>query len=122
MRSVRSKQVTRVEHKQVARMESITEAVLILEFAVIVFLIWAASLDYRANQYLQAWAKENAPFLGYLLSGYLAAMLTGVLIGSIALFVQDKGKRRKGKRGKGNREKGKRPPGTRMGVTDQNIS
>lgn len=76
--------------------QTLTEGVLILEFAVIVLLVWAVSLEYRANKYLQAWANANAPVLGYLLNGYLAAMLAGVLIGSIVLFVQN----RPGKTGK----------------------
>ncbi len=80
--------------------QTLTEAVLILEFAVIVILVWAVSLEYRANQYLQAWTNQNAPFLGYLLNGYLAAMLAGVLIGSTALFVQNRPGR--GKRGSPN--------------------
>lgn len=76
--------------------QTLTEVTLILEFGVIVGLVWAVSLEYRANQYLQAWANQNAPVLGYLLNGYLAAMLAGILIGSIVLFVQN----RPGKKGK----------------------
>ncbi len=76
--------------------ERITETVLIVEFALIVFLVWGVSLEFRANQYLQTWVNEKAPFLGYLLNGYLAAILAGVLVGSIVLFAQNrpgKGKR-----------------------------
>jgi hypothetical protein len=68
--------------------QTLTEAVLLLEFGVIVLLVWAVSLEYRANQYMQIWADQNAPLLGYLLNGYLAAIMAGVLLGSIALYVQ----------------------------------
>jgi len=73
--------------------DTLTQAVLILEFGVIVVLVWGVSLEYRANQYLQAWVNERAPLLGYLLNGYLAAMLGGVLVGSIILFLQNRPRR-----------------------------
>src|SRR5437867_8446017 len=39
--------------------DTLTQAVLILEFGVIVVLVWGVSLEYRANQYLQAWLNEH---------------------------------------------------------------
>ena len=63
--------------------------VLFLQFLLIVVLVVALSSEYQANQYQQSWIAANAPWLQYLLNGYMAAALIGILIGAAVLLVAD---------------------------------
>jgi len=59
------------------------------EFGLIVLLVYGLSAEYRSNAYQQDWISSNAPTLQYLVNGYLAAMLLGVLIGGGVLLAAD---------------------------------
>ncbi len=63
--------------------------VLFLQFLFIVLLVYALSSEYQSNQYQQNWVSANAPWLQYLLNGYMAAALIGILIGATFLLVAD---------------------------------
>jgi len=63
--------------------------VLFLQFLFIVFLVYALSVEYQSNQYQQSWISANAPWLQYLLNGYMAAALIGILIGAGFLLAAD---------------------------------
>jgi hypothetical protein len=63
--------------------------VVFLEFLLIVVLVAALSSEYQSNQYQQSWVFANAPWLQYLLNGYMAAALIGILIGAAVLLVAD---------------------------------
>lgn len=62
---------------------------LYLQFLFIVLLIFALSTEYQANQYQQTWVSANAPWLQFLLNGYMAAALVGILIGGAVLLIAD---------------------------------
>ena len=66
--------------------DKITLAILIGEYAAIVALIWALSLEYQSNAYMRAWIDQNAAPVGYILNGYFAALLLGILVGALAMF------------------------------------
>lgn len=72
--------------------------VLFLQFVFIVFLVYALSAEYQSNQYQQSWVSANVPWLQYLLNGYMAAALIGILLGGALLLVADitRNRRRKG--------------------------
>ena len=59
------------------------------QFGLIVLLVYALSAEYRSNPYQQDWILANAPPLQYLLNGYLAAGLIGILIGGFVLLLAD---------------------------------
>jgi hypothetical protein len=69
--------------------------VLFLQFLLIVLLVYALSAEYQSNQYQQSWVSANAPWLQYLLNGYMAAALIGILIGGAFLLVADIRRNRK---------------------------
>ena len=68
---------------------------LYVQFALIVLFVYGLSSEYRSNPYQQDWIWNNAPILAYVLNGYLAAMLVGVLIGGGVLLVSDYWRNRK---------------------------
>ena len=72
--------------------------VLFVQFLFIVLLVYALSSEYQSNQYQQGWVSANAPWLQYLLNGYTAAALIGILIGAAFLLVADiwQSRRRRG--------------------------
>jgi hypothetical protein len=74
--------------------------VIFLEFAFIVLLFYALSAEYNINQYQQSWVASNAPWLQYVLNGYMSAALIGILIGAAFLLIVDILRNRNGK-GKG---------------------
>ena len=57
---------------------------MVVEFGVIVLLFWAFSREYQANAYFQTWVQDNAWPLAWLLNGYAAALLFGVLVAGVA--------------------------------------
>ena len=63
--------------------------VIFLLFVFIVLLTLALTAEYQSNQYQQGWIQANIPWLQYLLNGYLAAALVGVMIGATCLLVVD---------------------------------
>ncbi len=63
--------------------------VLFLQFFFIVALLFALSSEYQSNQYQQSWVAQNVPWLQYLLNGYMAAALVGILVGGFFLLVAD---------------------------------
>jgi hypothetical protein len=63
----------------------ITRIILLLEYVVIVALVWALSLEYQSNAYLRAWIEQNAALAGYFLTGYFAAILLGILLAILAV-------------------------------------
>jgi TRAP-type C4-dicarboxylate transport system permease small subunit len=72
--------------------------VLFLQFLFIVLLVYALSIEYQSNQFQQSWVSANVPWLQYLLNGYMAAALIGILIGGAFLLVADiwRNRRRRG--------------------------
>ncbi|MBO0888331.1 hypothetical protein J2P12_04440 [Candidatus Bathyarchaeota archaeon] len=74
--------------------------VVFLQFAFIVLLFYALSAEYNSNAYQQSWIAANASWLQYLLNGYMAAALIGILIGGAFLLIVDILRNRDGK-GKG---------------------
>jgi hypothetical protein len=69
--------------------------VIFAQFAFIVLLLSALSAEYQANPYMQSWIADHASPTAYLLNGYLAAMLIGVVFGGAVLLVRDYLKNRK---------------------------
>ena len=69
---------------------------MVVEFAVIVALLWGVSSEYRANQFMQTWVTKNAWPLQFLLNGYFASMLLGVLIGVLGLRINRNRKKESG--------------------------
>jgi hypothetical protein len=63
--------------------------VIFLQFVFIVLLVYALSAEYQSNQYQQSWVSANVPWLQYLLNGYMAAALVGILLGGTFLLVAD---------------------------------
>jgi hypothetical protein len=63
--------------------------VIFLQFVFIVLLVYALSAEYQSNQYQQSWVAANVPWLQYLLNGYMAAALIGILIGGAFLLIAD---------------------------------
>ena len=63
--------------------------VIFLLFVLIVLLTLALTAEYQSNQYQQDWIQANIPWLQYLLNGYLAAALVGIVIGATCLLVAD---------------------------------
>ncbi len=63
--------------------------VIYAQFGLIVLFIFGLSAEYRSNAYQQDWISNNAPWLQYLLNGYLAAMLLGIFIGAGVLLAAD---------------------------------
>ncbi len=63
--------------------------VIFLEFAAIVMLVFALSSEYESNAYQQSWVLSNVPWLQYLLNGYMAAALIGIMIGAAFLLIAD---------------------------------
>ena len=63
--------------------------VVFLLFVLIVLLIYALTAEYQSNQYQQLWVQANVPWLQYLVNGYLAAALIGIMIGGAFLLVSD---------------------------------
>ncbi len=63
--------------------------VIFLQFGFIVLLSYALSSEYQSNQFQQKWVSDNAPWLQFILNGYLAAGLIGILIGAAFLLVAD---------------------------------
>lgn len=59
------------------------------QFGLIVLFVYGLSAEYRSNAYQQNWISSNAPFLQYLVNGYLVAMLLGVFIGAGVLLAAD---------------------------------
>ena len=59
------------------------------QFVFIVLFVYALSSEYRANAYQQAWVMNNAWPLQYVLNGYLAAGLVGVMLGGAVLLAAD---------------------------------
>jgi len=59
------------------------------EFVLIVFFVYALSSEYRSNAYQQDWVMKNAWPLQYLLNGYLAAGLVGIVLGGAVLLLAD---------------------------------
>ncbi len=49
----------------------------------------ALSAQYQANPFMQQWFSSHASAVGYLLNGYLAAMLIGVSVSGAVLFAVD---------------------------------
>jgi ascorbate-specific PTS system EIIC-type component UlaA len=72
--------------------------VIFLLFVFIVLLVYALSAEYQSNQYQQSWISANVPWLQYVLNGYMAAALIGILLGGAFLLVADisRNRRRKG--------------------------
>jgi hypothetical protein len=72
--------------------------VIFLQFVSIVLLVYALSAEYQSNQYQQSWVSSYVPWLQYLLNGYMAAALIGILLGGTFLLVADisRNRRRKG--------------------------
>jgi hypothetical protein len=73
--------------------------VIFLQFGLIVLLFYALSAEYQSNQFQQKWISDNAPWLQYLLNGYMAAALIGILIGAAFLLIADISRNRNGKGG-----------------------
>lgn len=73
----------------------IAYAVIYAQFAFIVLLFSALSSEYQNNPYMQQWISNNAYPVAYLLNGYLAAMLIGVVFGGAILLVRDYWQNRK---------------------------
>lgn len=67
----------------------IAYVVIYAQFAFIVLLFSALSSEYENNPYMQQWISANAAPIGYLLNGYLAAMLIGVVFGGAILLVRE---------------------------------
>lgn len=63
--------------------------VIFLLFVFIVLLLYALTAEYQFNQYQQSWVQANVPWLQYLVNGYLAAALIGIMIGGAFLLVSD---------------------------------
>jgi len=63
----------------------ITRIILLLEYVVIVVLVWALSLEYQSNAFLRSWIEQNASIAAYFLNGYFAAILLGVLLAVLAV-------------------------------------
>jgi hypothetical protein len=63
--------------------------VIYAQFAFIVLLFSALSSEYENNPFMQQWISTNASPVGYLLNGYLAAMLIGVVFGGAILLVRE---------------------------------
>jgi hypothetical protein len=63
--------------------------VIFVQFGLIVLFVYGLSAEYRSNVYQQNWISSNAPFLQYLLNGYLAAVLLGVFLGGGVLLASD---------------------------------
>ena len=63
--------------------------VIFLQFVFIVLLVYALSAEYQSNRYQQQWVLATVPWLQYLLNGYMAAALIGILIGGTFLLVAD---------------------------------
>jgi len=72
--------------------------VIFLQFVFIVLLVYALSAEYQSNQYQQSWVSAYVPWLQYLLNGYMAAPLIGILLGGTFMLVADisRNRRRKG--------------------------
>src|SRR2546422_9319531 len=69
-----------------ATRDKITLGILIGEYGAIVALVWALSLEYQSNAYMRSWIDQNAAPVGYILNGYFAALLLGILVGSLTMF------------------------------------
>ena len=65
------------------------KTVIFLQFGFIVVLFYSLSAEYQSNQFQQKWISDNAPWLQFLLNGYMAAALIGVLIGAAFMLVAD---------------------------------
>ena len=63
--------------------------VIFLLYVFIVLLVYALTVEYQSNQYQQSWVLANVPWLQYLLNGYMAAALIGIMIGGACLLVAD---------------------------------
>lgn len=63
--------------------------VIFIQFGFIVLLLSALSAEYQSNPFMQRWISDHASPGGYLLNGYLAAMLVGVFAGGLVLLVGD---------------------------------
>ena len=63
--------------------------IIFAQFGLIVLFVYALSAEYRSNAYQQDWISANASPLQYLLNGYLAAGLIGILIGGATLLLAD---------------------------------
>lgn len=63
--------------------------VIFIQFGFIVLLFSALSAEYQSNPFMQQWVTDHASPGGYLLNGYLAAMLVGVFAGGLVLLVGD---------------------------------
>src|SRR3989454_8770481 len=63
--------------------------VIFAQFGLIVLFVYGLSAEYRSNAYQQDWISSNAPWLQYLLNGYLVAMLLGIFIGGGVLLAAD---------------------------------
>ncbi len=68
--------------------DRVTLGILIGEFAVIVALFWGLSLEYLSNQFMRDWITQNAWPVSFLLNGYFAALLLGILAGGLAVYVR----------------------------------
>jgi len=60
-----------------------------VQFGFIVLLLSALSAEYQANPFMQQWFSSHVSPVGYLLNGYLAAMLIGVSVGGAVLVAVD---------------------------------
>jgi len=58
------------------------------QYAVIVALFWGFSLEYQSNQFMRDWIAQNVWPIGYLLNGYFAALLLGILAGWIVVYAR----------------------------------
>ena len=65
-----------------------TWGILIGQFAVIVALLWGISLEYLSNQFMRDWIAQNAQLVGYLLNGYFAALMLGILAGGLLVYLR----------------------------------
>ncbi len=68
--------------------DGITFAILMGQYAVIVALFWGLSLEYQSNQFMRDWIAQNVWPVGYLLNGYFAALLLGILAGWMVVYVR----------------------------------
>ncbi len=68
--------------------DRVTWGILIGEFAIIVALMWGLSLEYLSNQFMRDWIAQNAQPVEYLLNGYFAALLLGILAGGLLVYVR----------------------------------
>ena len=60
-----------------------------VQFVCIVSLLLFLSNEYQANAFMRNWISHNFPLLAFVLNGYLAAIMTGALIGVTILLIKN---------------------------------